>query len=59
MVYARRQNMPQQPGQSKSVLNSAPLALGIRSYYSFNYGPIHFLQYDSETPYQPGSVQRE
>jgi hypothetical protein len=51
--------MPQQPGQDKSVMNSAPLAYGIRSYYSFDYGPIHFLQYDSETPYQPGSVQRE
>ncbi|EIE24225.1 Metallo-dependent phosphatase [Coccomyxa subellipsoidea C-169] len=58
VVYARRQSMPQQPGQDKSVMNSAPLALGVRSYYSFDYGPIHFLQYDSETPYQPGSLQR-
>ncbi|CAL8462222.1 g1753 [Coccomyxa elongata] len=58
IVYSRRQSMPQQPGQTKSVMVSAG-SWGLRLYYSFNYGPIHFLQYDSESPYGPGTVQRQ
>ena len=30
-----------------------------RAYYSFNYGPIHFLELDTETPYLPGSIQNQ
>ena len=30
-----------------------------RAYYSFDYGPIHFLELDTETPYLPGSLQNQ
>jgi hypothetical protein len=58
VVYTQRWgiNMPQLPGQNASIMGR-PFPLGIRSYYSFNYGPIHFLEWDTESPYLPGSLQ--
>ncbi|BDA46085.1 probable inactive purple acid phosphatase 27 [Coccomyxa sp. Obi] len=58
IVYTRQQSMPQQPGQSKPIMATAG-SWGLRSYYSFEYGPIHFLQYDSESPFAEGTLQRQ
>ena len=58
IVYSRRQNMPPQPGQSNPGMVSAG-SWGLRSYYSFDYGPIHFLQYDSESPFALGTLQHQ
>jgi hypothetical protein len=29
----------------------------VPTYYSFNYGPVHFMNYDTEIPYDVGTPQ--
>ncbi|KAK9834311.1 hypothetical protein WJX81_005574 [Elliptochloris bilobata] len=54
VIYQKRFPMP---GTTFAPNASAQGANNGVSWYSYNYGPIHFLSYDSEVPYDVGTPQ--
>ena len=45
------------PGNGQARFPTPSPAKAVPTYYSFNYGPVHFLNYDTEIPYDVGTPQ--
>lgn len=45
------------PGNGQAQFPSPTSAKAVPTYYSFNYGPVHLLNYNMEIPYDVGTPQ--
>ena len=45
------------PAQGAAQFPTPGPARTVPTYYSFNYGPVHFMNYDTEIPYDIGTPQ--